>query len=127
MNQTVSRLAPVPTGGAGLFVRLAIACLIAACLAAGCVSMGQPGSLDLTLIDARTVELEGHRLAVNDLTSRLRRMGVSSETEVEVTIPPSLPTRDLGPVTSALGKAGCRKVFFVRAQKPGVNLPIAIP
>lgn len=110
----------------GRWFGLGAALLIAAAgglTSAGCASTGsaRTGTVDVALVSAGEVIVDGERLPVDRLPRKLKRMGARSATPIRIEIPEQMPMRVVSSVTTSLARAGFRRVLFRRPRQTEIT------
>jgi hypothetical protein len=73
--------------------------------------------IEVTLVDARTLEVEGRILPLKQAAKALRSAGASPETDIQVAIGKQTDPRVMASVTRALAPYGFRRIVFTRPQQ----------
>jgi hypothetical protein len=108
------------------FVAYALSIVLLAPVLGGCGTATPPGgvkTVKVTVLPSGKVSVHGGEMDVDHLGSRLRSMGVSRDTVIELTIPENEPPAALAPISKNLVGAGYRRMIFVKPQKITVSTP----
>jgi|GEM_PF-2254778 len=106
--------------------KVAILVAVFVLLAGGCLSpsgkVGPDNSVKVSLVKSGTVEIDGRAMPVDQLASRLKRMGANPTTSVIVAVPEKTTNHDLASLTRQLRSAGFIKVIFTKPRHTDTNI-----
>ena len=91
----------------------------------GCLtgrSVGAWETIYVRLQPSGSLTLEGKTMDVAGLAKRLKSMGATDQTCIEISIPEGTPTATLTAVTQTLASSGYRKILFVKPRRTDVEL-----
>jgi len=106
-------------------ISLAAIPLLLTMLLAGCITGRAPGAwttVYVTLQDSGALTLEGKTTDTAGLAKRLKSMGATDQTAIEISIPEGTPTATLKGITQQLTSAGFRRILFVKPRRTDATL-----